>query len=305
MTEQIFNFQVPEQAYGHPDALSVWIMSHLSPGIPVAKTTIEATSYGDIYTSFISKMERLRSKIAIDAYRITYGQPLISDAEYLAWVSSRTIEIKILRISDGRFQGTFQLCGTPHTSLNNSQNSYSQDITNFELGMYYNKEKDEYNIIFKDPGKAETAFVEMTEVIKPIKLFPVFEYNYKAEVVKGSKNNENCFTTSELLSDFSTKFFDNFWNKPKEKDATIKFSGMEAITKQLKTLKVQLETADELAGGFFRPLLLNAFTVEIPFIGGKLFYTRIMFSYGQRVTIMLPCLICHDSLDNIVVLSLK
>lgn len=297
MTEKTFNIRVPKQIYQQPTALFAWMNSHVNPGMPIHSTHIDIKSFEPLYEKFKARLERTLSLSTVQTYREQNNiQPMTLDT-HAAWCEQQEVEVKISFISDGRFEVKFMLFGPAHTEIPGQLDLGYMDLINFELGLFYDRGPDTYHIVYKDPFAGETVQLIGEDVV-PLKLFPVYSFDY----TRDPKTSTPPLTTQELFDKFRNEFSEAMWDNtieiknhekgyvPEENN----FYGYEAISDALTVLELQMFTADAFAGNFFLPLMLSAFCIEVPVKEGVLTYTRVTFSYGQRVTMMLPSLLLKE-----------
>ena len=330
-----FNIRIPAQAYNHPEALLTWINSHVNPGVPVQRTIFTVRDLEAIYTKFKSKLERCLSLEVINAYRKSKAIPPMFAQEHAAWKHEQEVELQFSPITDGRFMAKFLLSGPSHTGDNGTLGMGYVDLTQFELGLWYSPDGDMYTLTYMDKEAGHS--VQIPDDVVPLKLFPVFEFNYQQD----AKNPETNLSTEDLFAEFLQKFSKTFWDdkvanqirnaisitdisveldprdpspqKTLEKivDLTSQtrtqyfpwglntpadkgYFGFEEVSKAAHVLETQMLAADALAGGFFKPLMLSVFSIEVPVKEGTCVYTKATFSYGQRMTVMIPPLVLRE-----------
>lgn len=300
MTSKSFNIRLPQIVRGQPEALLTWINSHINPGVPVAKTTIEVKAFTGIYDKFQLRLNRCLSLDTINAYRTVNKLPLMAGQEHAGWLTSQDVELNISLITEGRFQAKFQLTGPAHSpSVNGQLHMGYEDLCDFEIGLFYNAETDVYHMAYKDTRLGEVV-PAMAEPLRAMKLFPVFEFNYETN----RKEPEAALSTGDVFGLFKSAFGKAMWDDRIQAAGIAKLTapagyyGYEHIDNAMAVLENQMLFADAFAGNFFKPLMLQVFTIEVPVKEGRLFYTRATFSYGQRVSVMLTPLLLKENVPE-------
>ena len=286
-----FNIRIPAQAYNHPEALLTWINSHVNPGVPVQRTIFTVRDLEAIYTKFKSKLDRCLSLEVINAYRKSKAIPPMFAQEHAAWKHEQEVELQFSPITDGRFMAKFLLSGPSHTGDNGTLGMGYVDLTQFELGLWYSPDGDMYTLTYMDKEAGHS--VQIPDDVVPLKLFPVFEFNYQQD----AKNPETNLSTEDLFAEFLQKFSKTFWDDKVAQTTSAAdkgYFGFEEVSKAAHVLETQMLAADALAGGFFKPLMLSVFSIEVPVKEGTCVYTKATFSYGQRMSVMIPPLVLRE-----------
>lgn len=304
MATKTFAIRLPEIIRGQPEALLTWINSHINPGVPIAKTTIEVKAFVGIYDKFQLRLNRCLSLDTINAYRAVKKLPLMSGQEHAGWLTSQDVELNISQITEGRFQAKFQLMGPAHSpSVDGQLHLGYEDLCDFEIGLYYNAETDIYHMAYKDTRLGEVVPV-ISEPLRAVKLFPVFEFNYETN----RKEPDAGLSTMGVFALIKSAFAKAMWDDRiqaaniAELAPPAGYYGYEHIDNAMAVLENQMLFADAFAGNFFKPLLLQVFTIEIPVKEGRLFHTRATFSFGQRASVMLtPLLLKENPAENMYV----